>query len=333
MIEQAEASADQKKLQIKWQDGSMGSLPFAWLRDVSEDHKILHMNELSMEVRPEKIELVQQGQELRIQWPPYDVSSYATEWLWDHSHHLASQPIGPALWGSGFKIPEFSNDLAGEAPKLKAAWDAHGILKVKAGHNLAEGDFLHLFGHSDLVCVGSSEKELSKAYPLSTQHPERAQLPRVHAVKCLKPGQGVLMVADGAHVAHVFQSQYPELFEFAASRAITYQHSKPTLSRAARPIFSLHPKDGRLQHVCFNNPLRQRDVLLPQRAQHLLFKSMKVFNHITMSNTVDVPMSEGDILLIDNHRVISGNAPFAPIDDKPAPLPAFRLSSYGPVAN
>lgn len=330
-IAKAEESKDRKKLNIAWEDGTSGSVPFAWLRDVANEAKpLIHVAELSMEVRPEAISVAKGGNELTIQWPPYDVANYSNKLLWDH---LQTQPPGvpPAnpkasVWSKGFVVPEVSNDLAAEARKLSAAWEEFGVVKIKAGHNLAEGDFIHLLGLSDLRLIGEAEKSLNKAYPMSTQHPEEDFLPRLHTLKCLRPGRGTVMVADGFHAAQQFQASHPELFEFAAGRGIAYAHSGHS---ATRPMFSLSGAEDRLAAVCFNNPLRNRDVLLPQRAQDLLYKSLKVFNSVAMATYVDVPMSEGDILVVDNARVLTGNASIAPMEDPKAAKPLFRLSTFG----
>jgi len=243
-INKVKTSDDKKKLQIDWADGSSSNLPFAWLRDVSTYHKILHMNELSMEVRPESISVDKMGNAVTIQWPPYNSSKYSTEWLWDHAHTPTSEPAVPlrsssaVLWSSGFKIPEVSNDLAREAAALRSAFDVYGVVKIKAGHNLAEGDFTHLLGLTDAACLGTKERRLDKAYPMSTQLPELPSLPLIHTIKALKPGIGTFMVADGSQLAQKFQAAHPELFEFAASRKIAYKATEGVAS-AGRPLFSL----------------------------------------------------------------------------------------------
>lgn len=328
-------------VQIRWEDGKTGHFPFVWLRDCAplatqpaHDPKCsrtaatrtLTLNELNVQVKPEKLMLEPEGDGIVVQWPPYHEVTYKSEWLREHLLSIPSLTVSEKLvapWGRA--------DLEKFLPQTTAEELSNGnktILREKLLDFAKYGLLLvHGGGSGDFKALKSLGYEMDqlvpnkfRAYPHHVQgmHTGGAHKPAIPPLCLLfireEPEDNSLQISDGYRVADLLRQAHPTMFTFLCNTLIEYKviGKDGTLKRHKWPVFTL-AANGAVQQVVFNNALRSSRITVSPETLEDYYTALKTFNSYCYQsrNMFNLHVQKGDLVILANQRILHGNPAFS----------------------
>jgi len=330
-----------RMVQVRWSDGKVGNFPFVWLRDsaplaiqpvynpkciATAATRTLTLNELNVQVKPEKLALDPQGESIVIQWPPYNEVAYRSDWLREHLltiPGLTGSEKLVTLWGradlDNFLPQATAEELSSGNKKLLrqklSEFAKYGILMVHGG---GTGDLkaLKALGYQ----LDQLEPNKFRAYPHHVQgiHTGGAYKPAIPPVCLLfireEPEDNTLQICDGYRIADQLRKAHPTLFTFLCNTLIEYKvmGKDGTLKSHKWPVFTL-AANGAVQQVIFNNALRSSRITVPPDTLEDYYKALKTFNSYCYQtrNMYNLHVQKGDLVLIANQRILHGNPAFS----------------------
>jgi gamma-butyrobetaine dioxygenase len=163
---------------------------------------------------------------------------------------------------------------------------------------------------------GTNLADTSLGLSPHTDNPYRNPVPGYQVMHCITPAPsgGESMLVDGFNVAETLRTQFPNHFELLSTHPRSFAYDDPrtnTHLRAEHNVISLSPS-GTIQAVHFNNrsaaPLA---VSAPMVLPYL--SAWHQFEELTLSDAhcVKVWLSSGDVLVLNNQRVLHARAPFS----------------------
>jgi len=345
-IAAVEPDSTKRMVQVKWEDGKIGDFPYVWLRDcaplatrpdddpkcsITAATRTLTLNELNVQVKPEKLSLDPQGDSILIQWPPYHEVAYKSEWLREHLLSIPGLSVGP--WGRGplTVTPWGRSDLEKYLPQATADELCSGnksLLREKLVNFAKYGVLLvHGGGTGDLKVLKSFGYDLAqlepnkfRAYPHHVQgmHTGGAYKPAVPSLCLLfireEPEDSTLQICDGYRVADLLREAHPTMFTFLCNTLIEYKViGKNGQSKNHKwPVFTL-AANGAVQQVVFNNALRSSRITVTPETLEDYYKALKTFNSYCYQsrNMINLHVQKGDLVLIANQRILHGNPAFS----------------------
>lgn len=320
-IRQVQTHQENRGLQVQWEDGTVGHFSYVWLRDSAPTHRPESLNDLNLKIKPKELKLTDQGDAVLIEWPPYLKAQYTSDWLRDHllpsADNILDQP-GTQCWikSSKFKAPTFNfetiRDDEGGRALLMSQYHKVGIAKVKACGELSPDELLDLVpvGFCEGKQIASLDDVVRKVHELHSGFPELATIPKVVAMKVKGiNGYGSFQLVDGFAVAQQFRETHRRLFDFLADTPVQYE-GIDDLTTAKHPTIVLDAEEH-IKQVVFNNVQRSTRLNLSMAQSDLFFQALKAFNNLLYKNAVNLKMGNGDILLINNNRVLHGHTAFA----------------------
>jgi len=330
-----------RMVQVQWEDGKIGHFPFVWLRDcaplatqsdtnpkcsVTAATRTLTLNELNVQVKPEKLMLDPQGDNMMIQWPPYHEVIYKSEWLREHLLSIPALTVSEKLvstWGRSdlekFLPQATADDLcSGNKSLLREKFldfAKYGVLLIHGG---GTGDLkvLKSLGYDP----AQLEPNKFRAYPHHVQgmHTGGAYKPAVPPLCLLfireEPEDSTLQICDGYRVADLLREAHPTMFTFLCNTLIEYKviGKNGQLKNHKWPVFTL-AANGAVQQVVFNNALRSSRITVTPESLEDYYKALKTFNSYCYQsrNMINLHVQKGDLVLIANQRILHGNPAFS----------------------
>jgi len=265
------------------------------------------------------------------------VSRFAAAWL---AHHDCSQAVAgetePAerLWDAalGARLPEFEHRAVMGSDDALQAWLTalleRGIALVR-GAPAAAGELARIaerIGPPRLTNFGTVFDVRSVPQPKATADTATGLEPHTDFANWNAPADYLLLfcvaneakggdsiVVDGFRVAEALREEDPEAFAVLASRPIDFRfHDEACDIRAQAPTIELDP-NGRVGAVRFNNWLRAAPAA-PAADVEPIYRALVSFWRRLRDRRfhVRLRLSPGELLVIDNRRVLHGRDPFDP---------------------
>jgi len=154
----------------------------------------------------------------------------------------------------------------------------------------------------------------SVALPAHTDGNYFVDPPGLQIFHCLQPdakGGGESLLVDGFRVAENVKRRDLAAFEMLARHKVTYQHLDGTHHLRAKHHTIGLDGGGRLESIHFNN-LDRDTLLLPLDQTEQFYDAWRVFSKEVQnpSNEVWYKLTPGDVVIIDNCRVMHGRSAF-----------------------
>ncbi|XP_068238020.1 gamma-butyrobetaine dioxygenase-like [Palaemon carinicauda] len=344
-----ESMAHLKTIEVAFGDKTRSLYPHVWLRENCQCHqcfngdaiaRVILVDELDLNIKPKEIQLVNGG--LRVIWPDGHNSVYAGQWLHQRSFtdearakQRSEFALKKVLWGSDFKVHKMDFNLAMTDDRALLEWliilEKYGIILVenspqKTGPLL---DFINRLGFARPTHYGTSYELQTEAIPnnlaytgsklgLHTDLPYVDYPPGTTWLHCIRQHEGKggdNDLSDGVHAAHLLKERNRTLYDVLTRAPIyfqdagfeTYDFRKITKA----PTIQLD-EEGNISRL--NISSQSRDSLMDLDAEGVLlfYKALKAFNDILYEISIRVKTKPGDMLVLDNFRVLHGRTPFDP---------------------
>jgi gamma-butyrobetaine dioxygenase len=343
-VKRIERKAYEMKLQsIKQEDtylavdisGTVSRFHYFWLRDNhpgsrSPNGQKLHETiQLDPDVRPSAIDHT--DKELTITWSDGALSDYSVDflakWGYDNAEPGTNERV---FWNRDIEKRIARHDYSGvcdDAESLKlwlrdVATFGFGLLKNVPTVEETIFDVVDLFGfvrdtnYGKLFEVRTEENPSNLAYtplPLSvhTDNPYRDPCPSLQLLHCLVQAEqgGLTALSDGFYAAEQLRRESPDAFDLLTKYEVSFHYESETAILDNREkIISLN-SDGSIRKIRINNrsiaPLRLPFDLVPS-----YYEALSGFRSILESEQCQYRflMQPGDLLLLDNERVLHGRA-------------------------
>jgi gamma-butyrobetaine dioxygenase len=315
--------------------GTTSRFHYFWLRDNSPEsrspngQKLHETNLLNADVRPSTVD--HSDDALTIEWSDgfqsvYPVS-FLANWEYDHARADTGRKI---LWDRDIQdriVRHDYDEVCSDSGRLKSWLQDAAVLGFSLLRNvpIVEKkifDVVDLFGfvrdtnYGKLFEVRTVENASNLAYtplPLSvhTDNPYRDPCPSLQLLHCLKQSEqgGFTALSDGFHAAGRLRQELPDAFDLLTTHEVSfhYESEDAVLDNRDR-IISLN-SDGSIRKIRINNrsiaPLQLPFDVVPD-----YYVALASFRSILESEEAQFRflMQPGDLLLLDNERVLHGRA-------------------------
>jgi gamma-butyrobetaine dioxygenase len=315
--------------------GMVSRFHFLWLRDNCPDsrnrngQKLHESNLLDRQVKP--ISIDHSDEEMFIKWSDDSSSvfpvSFLHKWRYDNA---TSEPGRIVFWDKSIKNKIVQHDYAAvhtEKDALKiwlrdVAEFGFGLLKNVPPIEEKIFDVVGLFGfvretnYGKLFEVRAQDNASNLAYtpqPLSvhTDNPYRDPCPTLQLLHCLVQADqgGLTVLSDGFYAANKLRQKTPDAFALLSGQQVAFHYeSDEAVLNNSDPIIGL-ASDGSLRKIRINNrsisPLQ-----MPFEQMLPFYDALFEFRSILESeeNQFRIQLQPGDLLLLDNERVLHGRA-------------------------
>uniref|UniRef100_A0A914WBG6 TauD/TfdA-like domain-containing protein n=1 Tax=Plectus sambesii TaxID=2011161 RepID=A0A914WBG6_9BILA len=317
---------DGKLLEVQWEDGTVGEFPYVWLRDCAPMRRsTASLNDVQLDVEPEKLALSDKGDAVLVQWPPYYNSQYSSKWLREHVFDDCGNDRASSieLWSKDFhdKLPRFAlEDLMARKNARKqmlASLERYGVVKVEGCYSTRDHDALMRQIPMITAKVGTTEKSLSTAHVVHTAGSHMLSIPVLTTLRFLSqadahyPTRLSMSIVDGFTAATDLRAAHLSMFEFLCAQKVEYV-SEEGRSKAAHPMISTDAVRGVadmwgcITQVVFNNARRSSHITMPPTKLGQFYSALKQFQLSCFQNAITVNVNQGDVFLLNNHRVLHG---------------------------
>ncbi|MBV9278751.1 MAG: TauD/TfdA family dioxygenase [Chloroflexi bacterium] len=328
------------RVEIAWTDGERSVAHALWLRDNCPCPECRHPGSgqrlFDAAALPEDLGLgsatVSAPGVLQITWrPDGHLSSFAAPWL--HVQLLGTYPTRGTLWDAAVMAHVPEADYAdvrtgdGHLRRWLSAIDDYGFALLH-GVPMEPGSIfgvVDLFGYvretnyGRLFDVRSVVNPNNLAYTglalgPHTDNPYRDPTPALQLLHCLSSGAvgGETTLVDGFRVAHDLCRSEPALFELLSRLPLQYRFRDDTAELAAEfPVISCDVRRG-VSAIHFNNRSRM-PFALPERLVEPYYAAYLRFARMLTDPLyqISLRLEPGDLVLIDNLRVLHGRTGFA----------------------
>ncbi|CAL4102201.1 unnamed protein product, partial [Meganyctiphanes norvegica] len=334
---------------VSFSDGTSGEFPCVWMRDNCQCSKCYNthalarttlLDDLDVDVEPTSIKVSDDS--LQVAWSDGHQSEFEASWLKKRlftpearEQHRTRFKLKRVLWGDNFQIPEieYSPLLTDDKALLDliVAVEKHGIALVKnspqeVGPVLKIIDRLGFvkhthFGYDYNVTIKFEPKSMAytkQNLPLHTDQPYYEYPPGVVFLHCVSqhkgPG-GDSILSDGIKAAELLRKNYPEYFNTLASTDlylrdrgfVTYDFDKINKNKTI-----VLDGNGEVRMLFYSGTSRDSLMDLEPKQVIKFYKAMKQFYQYFQDCRITMKMESGDMLVIDNSRVLHGRTAFNP---------------------
>ncbi|XP_064080350.1 gamma-butyrobetaine dioxygenase-like [Macrobrachium nipponense] len=342
-----EGVAHMKTIEVGFGDKTRSLYPHVWLRENCQCHecfsqgavaRVFLVDELDLNIQPKKIQLENGG--LLVTWPDGHTSAFSGQWLYDRSFsdearakHRSRANLKKVFWGSDFKIPTMDFDLALTDDRALLEWlvvlEKYGIILVENAPQ-KKGPVLDLikrlgfarpthYGldyelnlehHTNNLAYTSSKLGLHTDLPYVDYPPGTTWL---HCIRQHEGKGGDNDLSDGVHAAQLLKERDRYLFDVLTRTPIYFQDSGfenydfDKITRA--PSIQLD-EEGNISRLNISSQSRDSLMDLDTEGVLLFYKALKALNNILYEISIRVKTKPGDILVLDNFRVLHGRTPY-----------------------
>ena len=335
------------ELVIDWKDGNKSSLFSYWLRDhcqmpesrnENNGQRLFSVKDLPLDVSIDKAYKDENGNVCILFQPEKHLSVFTQDWLLSNCYELNDHfedrsEKQKKLWQkNSFEngLPIIDYDLMSKDEiKLKALCSLRGIgFFVLTGVPTIEGQVLKVISemgytretnYGALFEVRTEVKPNNLAYTnlglgSHTDNPYRDPVPTVQLLHCLesstKGGDSILV--DGFKAASILREESSENFSILTNNWINFRFSDDNTDLRSRvPMIELNDKNEIIK-VRYNN--RSIDTInLPKDKMRAFYKAYRHWSEVIERDELKVQfkLSEGDLMLLDNTRVMHARTEFS----------------------
>lgn len=325
-------------IELTWQDGLREHFSFCWLRDQDPDsrhengQKLTTLQHWPEDIRPEHIR--QEGDYLMVTWAGDGHQTVL------HQDTLRRAVYRPARLSSGEQVLwnrmldqaslYFDYDSITRPGQQRLEWletladyGFAGLTGVPATP-MAVGSVIALFGQIRETNFGrifdirplANPNNLSDSnldLPPRTENPYRDPAPGLHAIHCLKSSRegGDILLVDGWFVGQKVKRKLPEGFDLLTRIPVRFQYQDDKVWLEHKRCLIGLDAEGEFRSIAFNN--RSVDPFsLPASQQAGWYQAYRELEREILSpaNQVRIRLEPGDMLLINNRRVLHGQTAF-----------------------
>lgn len=353
LIKNVEQSPAKKMMNITWQDGTSHRYPYIYLRDNCQCEKCFFkesgqrllnvVQDVDINIKPDKVEVIDDGTKLSITWPDSHVSLLEADWLFEKClseseseatdcEEVTTRKV--TLWGSEFKdkVPclKFENILNDEEVQfdwLNSLYRCGIALvtdtPVQEGQLEKLGElvgYLRMTAYGKTILVSTRVKANSVAYtsytlPFHSDLPYYECKPGIQLLFCLEqiPTEGgANTLVDSFHVAQELKKEEPRAYELLTKTHVLFRHSGADILgdydfEGARPILEVDHL-GRLLRCNLNEGTRQCFLgVSAGQTQEMYQAYYSLCKRLTdPKNMLTYKLSPGEMVVFDNDRVLHG---------------------------
>ncbi len=335
------------ELVIDWKDGKKSSLFSYWLRDhcqmpesrnLNNGQRLFSVKDLPSSISIEKAYKDDQGNVCVLFQPENHLSVFTQQWLRSNCYELNNcfedrSEKQKMLWQknsfeNGLPLIDYDS-MTKDDTKLKALCSLRGIgFFVLTGVPTVEGQVLKVISemgytretnYGALFEVRTEVKPNNLAYTnlglgSHTDNPYRDPVPTVQLLHCLesstKGGDSILV--DGFKAASILREESSENFSILTNNWINFRFSDDNTDLRSRvPMIELNDKNEIIK-VRYNN--RSIDTInLPKDKMRAFYKAYRHWSEVIERDELKVQfkLSEGDLMLLDNTRVMHARTEFS----------------------
>ena len=326
-------------LNVLWDDDTLSSFPWLWLRDHSESKEDLHSDSKQRQIdvftlppnnSVDKVLLDNNSKNLLVQWTDRSQSSLSFELLQVNAE--PSFPQSNAMNSSSFwSMPSEINDFPEMSYKEMMSnggvktWLAHiqrvGFVMVTDTPATPEAtkELMERMAYiRNSIFGGFSVWDNKLESPDDTAftslaiepHTDGTYLhdaPGLQTLHCLNRNSigGENQLVDGLAIAEKMRKDYPSAFNILCNVNIPGRYIKPdTYLEAHRPLFRTN-ENGDLMQVSFNNHDRAR-FRLENDQMNKFYSAYKIFHNLAndSSRQFEFMLDPGKVLTFDNWRLL-----------------------------
>ena len=345
----AEVTQHERALAVAWAGGGESRYPHRWLRfncfcrgcgSSNDGIRMIDLTQIPADISA--AEVTHDGDGISIEWPDGHTSRYGADWLHDHSmadtDRRRRRRWRPTLWRatpwSGMPRAEYDEIVADETARLEMfeALRDHGLVRIDGVGQVVErtAEVASIFGPiHETTLYGQVNDVESK--PVAKLGGETAihQLPHCDDVfHYSPPGMvlfhfitndiaegGVSSYVDGFAVAEALRDEAPEAFELLTTVPVQFIRRRPGFFdlRGEGRVIRLDA-DGRVAGIrYFDRSTAPLDV--DEDLVDAMLDAQTEFMRRVVSPEFQVNqrLEPGDVVVVDNHRVMHGRTSFDPI--------------------
>ncbi len=338
MLAAVEIEAAGAVLALRWADGRVDRLPALWLRDNAQDaqtrhpgngQRLLTIHDIPPDIRVIEARLDRAGGLDLAFAPGGHRTRFTAEWL--RATLRAPPPPRPVLWDATHR------PYRAEWPAVAADERAlHDWLAAVASHGvavltrvpcedravervIARFGYVRETNYGRVFDVRSEVRPSNLAYTglglqVHTDNPYRDPVPGLQLLHCLASSAegGESIVVDGFAAAERLKAADWEAFGLLARTAVPFRYADPDVELVARaPIIGLDV-EGAPAEIRFNNRSLGSPVLGEVRTA-AWYAAYRAFAELLDSPALQVvlKLSPGELLIVDNRRVLHGRTGFS----------------------
>jgi gamma-butyrobetaine dioxygenase len=325
-------------LALHWVDGRVDRLPAVWLRDNAQDaqtrhpgngQRLLTIHDIPADLRVTRATLNGAGT-LDLTFTPGGYRTrFTTEWL---ATTLRGPPApAPVLWDAAYRPYRAAWPLVADDDAALRDWLAavasHGVAVLSdvpcadraVERVVARFGYIRETNYGRVFDVRSEVSPSNLAYTrlglqVHTDNPYRDPVPGLQLLHCLanSAAGGESIVVDGFAAAERLKVHDWAAFGLLARTAVPFRYAGPDVELVARaPIIGLDV-EGSPTEIRFNNRSLGTPVL-PAARLEAWYRAYRSFAELLDSPELQVvlKLSPGELLIVDNHRVLHGRTGFA----------------------
>ncbi len=319
-------------LELFWEDGQRQKISWFWLRDHDPASRLPSGQKLStLQAWPEELlpkEVRQEGSRLEVTWlddghiSRFETSmlrasleqpgAFGSKVLWNRilDTNMAFFPFGAVNSGGSHRLEwiEWLRDhgfvgLRGVPAQAEALEEV-----IRWLGPIRETNFGRIFDiRAKLNPSNLSDSNLM--LPPRTENPYRDPAPGLHAMLCLDPGSegGAITLVDGFFVLQKVKRRMPQGFQLLSEIPVRFHYEDDKVWLTHERTLVEMGFSGEVRSLAFNN--RSVDPFsLPGSQQEAWYHAYRKLEEeiLAKENQLKIPLGKGDLLLIDNRRVLHG---------------------------
>jgi gamma-butyrobetaine dioxygenase len=335
-------SQGSRTLRVRWSDGKEGEFHYLWLRDncpcpscrhPKTKERLVYTADIPSHIVAKSAAV--DGNAIAIEWSEgAHRSQFDADWLRAHAGARADDLPEPVLWGREFqdKRPVVSYDeMMGSDAALERWIDTlltYGFVVARGAPPKA--DEIERFGkrvaYLREVIFGRARNIKSEPNPYNvaftsvevkphTDLANYANPPGVQFLFCLvhEAQGGDTILVDGFNVACKLRSANPRCFDVLARTEVPFRIFSDTADvRTRAPTFTVDDR-GSLRGIRFSNQCLEPLDLAPDRIEPFYdaYRDLEILIGAP-DNRITFRLEPGDLLAMNNHRVLHSRTAFDP---------------------
>ncbi|XP_078000554.1 gamma-butyrobetaine dioxygenase-like [Glandiceps talaboti] len=331
----------EKVVELTWEDAVVLKYPYVWLRvncrctqcyHSASGSKIASIEDLDVDIAPRRVYLSENKHQLNIVWADDHYSCFEVSFLRNFQSKSRGRSKDVRLWGSELtdKIPTFEfqsllNDDGHLLSYLEELRDG-GLtltkgLPVKEGHVEKIANRISFIKQTSYGSTVSLKCDVTADYLGNTAHrlslhtdiAYQKYTPGVILLHCIQQcdSGGESIYADGFKTVLQLQEENPQDFATLCNTHCDFVHKGGGMDgyyhKWSSPTFSFD-RHGDLAEVRYSNALHDVRLHMPLENVYPFYKAIKTYDNILHSpdNMVIYKMEPGDLIMLDNTRVLHG---------------------------